>query len=583
MSRHGARALALFALLGLAACGGSKIPGQAGTATPTKTVTPTPDTTVTPNRTPSSTPTPGGSPSILPDICNIGRVVFSSSTGEQCCVAVEPYLLPPKATPDNPGLILTDLPIGPATITIDGFTEDFAPAPPGVTKQCATVNREGVYPCDTTRNASPAFGSDPLDVTIVGGVRINLGAVDVVSLPFVLDFLPPQNTAVTPPVNMAFTVVDATTGIAAESVGLEITLDLPQGEPPVFRPITKRVEIELIPCLDGSGRPCSPDGSLDLSGFKARGVSQYLAYLPAGPVQARITAQNLAQPPRDLDFTYMFNVLPAPTETPTATSVPTAPFTPTRTLTETPTFTPTPTLSPTVQPTATASPSATVTATRTLTPTVTPTRTETATRTPTRVPPTATPTETPMATPTTLCGTTPRDGCRNSPSSLLRIQIAASGERLTWRWYSGSAPLAEFGDPIVSTSYSLCIYDSINRVPSLTFRSLVDPGGQCNRSPCWSRLGTGPLAGYRFVDTSGVQYGIQKLVLKGGNPGRDSLQAGGGGEDLKLPLPVSATRYFAQDENVIVQLLNDIDECWQSTFRPADVVYNLPELYQAAR
>ena len=72
-------------------------------------------------------------------------------------------------------------------------------------------------------------------------------------------------------------------------------------------------------------------------------------------------------------------------------------------------------------------------------------------------------------------------------------------------------------------------------------------------------------------------------MLKGGNPGRDSLQAGGGGEDLKLPLPVSATRYFAQDENVIVQLLNDIDECWQSTFRPADVVYNLPELYQAAR
>ena len=326
MSRHGARALALSALLALAACGGSKLPGQAGTATPTKTVTPTPDTTgtptpdttLTPNRTPSSTPTPGGSPSILPDICNIGRVVFSSSTGEQCCVAVEPSLLPPKATPDNPGLILTDLPIGPATITIDGFTEDFAPAPPGVTKQCATINREGVYPCDTTRNASPAFGSDPLDITVVGGVRINLGAVDVISLPFVLDFLPPQNTAVTPPVDMAFTVVDASTGIARDSVGLEITLAVPQGEPPVFRPITKRVQLALVACQDGGANPCSPSGALDGGGCQATGVSEYLQYLPPGPVEARIIAQNLAQPPRDLDFRYTFVVAPDAMATPAA-------------------------------------------------------------------------------------------------------------------------------------------------------------------------------------------------------------------------------------------------------------------------
>jgi len=163
MSMLRLRALALTALFALAACGDATIGGTPGTPTPTRTVTPTPDTTRTPpaTATVTATATPGGAPSILPPICRTGRVVFSSATGEQCCVAVDPALLPPRSTPQQPGLILTDLPLGPATITIDGYTEDFAPAPPGITATCKTVNTTGVRPCDQTRNASAAYGSDP--------------------------------------------------------------------------------------------------------------------------------------------------------------------------------------------------------------------------------------------------------------------------------------------------------------------------------------------------------------------------------------------------------------------------------------
>lgn len=543
-------------------------PTRLPTATPTQTrMTPTVTSTPTERR----TPTPRGAPSILPPICTTGRVVFSSSNGEQCCVAVAPALLPPRATPDQPGLVLTDLPIGPATVTIAGYSGEFAPAPPGITNTCKTLNTSGVAPCDPTRNASPAYESDPLGVTIAGGAQVNLGTVDVIARPFVLDYVPPQNTEVPQPLDLAFTVVDAATGIAPDSVGLEITLAVPQGDPPVLRTITQRVPLELIACRDGSGRPCSPDGSLDLSGYTARGVAEDLSHLPAGPAAVRITAHNLAEPPRALDFSYAFMMLPQPTETPSPTS------------TATRTDTPTPSFTATTTPTATHSRSATATSTRTLTPTVTSTRVNTATRTATRVPPTPSPTDSPRPTPTTLCGPSPRDGCRGSGSSLLRIQSAASGEKLTWRWQDGVAPLAELGDPVVKTFYSLCIYDSINRVPSLAFRSLVDPGGQCGRSPCWSRLGTSSPRGYSFLDAAGFQYGVQKIVLKGGNPGRDSLQAGGGGDELKLPLPVSGSQYFAQDENVIVQLVNDADACWQSTFQPRDVVNNMPELYQAER
>jgi hypothetical protein len=326
------RALAALLLVGMVGCGGSG--GGGGTPRPTRTptagTTPTMTTptgtpptasvtaTVTPtsNRTAPPTRTPGGGPSILPDICNIGRVVFRSHNGEKCCIAADPVLLPPKPQPGQPILVLTDLPIGPATVTIDGYVENFAPLPEDVTATCKTLNTSGVRPCDTL-DASAAYGSAPKAITIFGGVRVNLGDIVVSALPFLLDIAPPQNAEVEVPVDMTFTVVDPETGIAAPSVALDITLDVPQGEPPVFHPITKRVPIHLDPCKDGGDAPCSREDNLNVTGFKAQAVAEYLSYLPAGPVAARITAQNLADPPRDLDFRYMFFVVPNANATPT--------------------------------------------------------------------------------------------------------------------------------------------------------------------------------------------------------------------------------------------------------------------------
>ncbi len=588
-------ALALSALLGLAACGGSggssRPPGTAtppsgtpspgtpspGTPSPgTPSPSPRPGTpTATAVGTPPKTPTPGGSPSLLPPIVTIARVVFRASNGETCCVAADPILLPVDPQPGQATLVLDDLPIGPATVEISGYTEDFAPAPDDVTTTCKTVNTTGVRPCDDIRNASAAFASAPKPITIFSGVKVNLGEVEVAALPFVLEFTPPQNIEVPLPVDLSFTVVDAETGIAGPSVGLEITLDVPQGQPPVFRPLTKRVPVVLDPCRDGSGTPCSPEGDFDLSGFKARGVAEYLSYLPAGPVAARITAQNLADPARDLDFRYVFVVLPGPTETPTPTSTTVPSSTPTRVP---PSNTPTPTFTPT------ESPSATVTATRTLSATPTVTATVTATRVNTMTPtisPTRTPTDTPRPTPTTLCKSAPSGGCGTSGASLLRIEVSRNS-MLSWRWLDGAIPLADFGDPTSTTDYALCIYDSTAGVPALVFAAQVEGGGDCARMPCWSRVGA-PTRGYRLSDASGMQYGMERLLLRGGRLGSDTLQAGAGGDNLELPLPVSIDKFFAQQDDVIVQLVNNVNKCWQSTFRPRDVVHNLPELYEAER
>src|SRR5262249_11326056 len=193
--------------------------------------------------------------------------------------------------------------------------EDFAMMPPEREMQvCKTLNTTGVRPCDTLDQA-PAYGSEPKAVTIFGGVRVNLGDIQVNALPFLVDIIPPPDAAVGLPVQMGLTVDDAETGIAAPSVALDITLNAPQGEPPVFRPLTKRVPLQLDPCKDGTGQPCSPGDNLGVTGFDATAVAEYLDYLPDGPVDIRITAQNLADPPRDLDFRYRFFVGPAPTPT----------------------------------------------------------------------------------------------------------------------------------------------------------------------------------------------------------------------------------------------------------------------------
>jgi len=258
----------------------------------------------------------GGTSDELPAAVVTGRVVFESASGETCCVAVDPELLTPLTGPAL--LVLDDLPPGPATVTIAGFSTDFAPSVPGIMATCRTVRPAGAAPCDPTRVASAAFESAPLPVNIIAGVQINLGEIDVSALPFVLaDFAPAQEQAVPPPVRFDFTIADAVTGVAADSVALDVTVNVPDEErPSQFRSLTKRIPLTLTACADGGATPCSADGDQALDGFEAAGVAERL---PEGPAEVRITGQNLADPARLVDFRYIFNVLPEPTETPTTT------------------------------------------------------------------------------------------------------------------------------------------------------------------------------------------------------------------------------------------------------------------------
>jgi hypothetical protein len=195
----------------------------------------------------------------------------------------------------------------------------------------------------------------------------------------------------------------------------------------------------------------------------------------------------------------------------------------------------------------------------------------TATPTVTVLPSGPTPTITPTPTATPACAATPVAGCR-TPSvgqkAFLMLKDKAPADAkdlLQWRWSRGSATTkAEFGTPLTSTSYQLCIY---NGASGLILDAAIPAGGLCpvaNPRACW-RDGT---LGFDYKDKDLTPDGIEQLKLKEGASGAAQISLKGKGLLLDDPaLPVL--------QPLTVQLLNTNGFCWEA-------VYSTPALKNAA-
>ena len=195
----------------------------------------------------------------------------------------------------------------------------------------------------------------------------------------------------------------------------------------------------------------------------------------------------------------------------------------------------------------------------------------TATPTVTVVPSGPTPTITPTPTATPACAATPVGGCR-TPSvgqkAYLMLKDKApddAKDRLQWKWSRGSATTkAEFGTPLTSTSYQLCIY---NGALGLILDAAIPAGGFCsaaNARACW-KDGT---MGFDYKDKDLTPDGIEQLKLKEGASGAAQISLKGKGLLLDGPaIPVL--------QPLTVQLLNSNGLCWEA-------VYSTPALRNAA-
>ena len=195
------------------------------------------------------------------------------------------------------------------------------------------------------------------------------------------------------------------------------------------------------------------------------------------------------------------------------------------------------------------------------TPTETPTTTPTQTLTPT---PTETFTPVATATPDPMCGTTPILGCRQSiegnKSLLVLKDKGGSKNKAIFKWIKGeTTDITTFGDPLTSTSYSLCIYDQTSGTSSLVMQALAPPGGICNGKPCWKTT----RKGFKYNDKLTTNDGVRLINLKSGPAGKAKIIFKAQGTNLNLPsLPLQ------QDLQVIAQVKNNINagECWEARF-----------------
>jgi len=136
-------------------------------------------------------------------------------------------------------------------------------------------------------------------------------------------------------------------------------------------------------------------------------------------------------------------------------------------------------------------------------------------------------------------------------------------DRLVWMWRNGAAiSKADFGNPLTTSSYALCVYETAgDGSPSLVLGAAAPAGGRCGKHACWKAS----RRGFAYHGSGLSPNGLLSLGLKAGNPGNASIAVTGRGAKIQMPrLPLSTP--------IIVQLKRgDGDRCWEARYSSAAV------------
>jgi len=173
------------------------------------------------------------------------------------------------------------------------------------------------------------------------------------------------------------------------------------------------------------------------------------------------------------------------------------------------------------------------------------------------------------------CGLTPLSGCRTPIEprrALLQLRNTTpdTKDRLLWKWTHGAATtVADFGNPLSTTGYGLCIYDGNN---TRLQAAAAPAGGLCNATrarACWRAT----AKGYRYADRDLTPAGVRRIILQSGAAGNAKIVVKGQGALLAPPaLPI-------EHLPVRVQLVSSDGVCWEATY--GSTVQNLSDRFKA--
>jgi hypothetical protein len=174
-----------------------------------------------------------------------------------------------------------------------------------------------------------------------------------------------------------------------------------------------------------------------------------------------------------------------------------------------------------------------------------------------------------------ICDSVPQAGCRKpfiaqKASLLLKDKTPDKKDILVWKWLKGSATvLADFGDPLNTSSYALCLYDqSGGTQPRLPVT--IPAGGSCRGKPCWKPT----KKGFKYTDKDLTPDGALQLLLLPGADGVAKIIFKGKGANLGMP-PLPPTT------PVTVQLkrIDNPGVCWDADYTTP--TKSLPDQFKA--
>jgi cysteine-rich repeat protein len=157
------------------------------------------------------------------------------------------------------------------------------------------------------------------------------------------------------------------------------------------------------------------------------------------------------------------------------------------------------------------------------------------------------------------CPDTPLTGCKlpfvpGKGSLQISNKTIDAKDALKWKWLRGNrTTLADYGTPLTTTSYQVCVYDQTGLRISVT----NPPGGTCAGKPCWKPTG---LTGFKYSDKDLTPDGGYKISLKEGAVEKAKILFSGRGANLHVP------DLTTLQLPVVVQIQNSNGVCWESHF-----------------
>jgi cysteine-rich repeat protein len=157
------------------------------------------------------------------------------------------------------------------------------------------------------------------------------------------------------------------------------------------------------------------------------------------------------------------------------------------------------------------------------------------------------------------CGPAPALGCRaaRSTKGLLKIKVHSvdgAKNELQWKWLMGAATTkSEFGDPVNTADYVVCLYDGSGLLATLT----APAGGTCAGKLCWASKPTG----FQYKDKDLTPDGLAQVWLGAGADGKAKIQVIGKG----LNLPTLDLQSLVSPVTVQIKPSSD-GLCWGATY-----------------